>query len=54
MPTISQRGEICSRGNPEGRATVFTRLPRLQNARWINIGRLDINTSRSAAIYDRW
>ena len=38
-------GEICSRHDPQGRANVFERLPRLKNARWINIGRLDINTS---------
>ncbi|RKS87594.1 ribosomal large subunit pseudouridine synthase B [Orbus hercynius] len=38
-------GEICSKNDPDGRATVFANLPKLKNARWINIGRLDINTS---------
>lgn len=37
--------EICTRNDPEGRPTVFDNLPTLKNGRWINIGRLDINTS---------
>lgn len=38
-------GQICTRNDPEGRPTVFERLPRIRDGRWISIGRLDINTS---------
>ena len=38
-------GEIVSQDDPEGRASVFDKLPKVKNAKWIAIGRLDMNTS---------
>lgn len=38
-------GEVCTRKDEQGRADVFRNLPRLPAGRWINIGRLDLNTT---------
>jgi len=49
MPRITlyhkPEGEIVSRDDPEGRASVFDRLPQMKTSKWIAIGRLDFNTS---------
>ena len=37
--------QVVTRRDPEGRPTVFRKLPRLVAGRWLAIGRLDVNTS---------
>ncbi|MDD4959481.1 MAG: pseudouridine synthase, partial [Gallionella sp.] len=38
-------GEIVSRDDPDNRASVFDKLPKLRGQKWTAIGRLDFNTS---------
>jgi 23S rRNA pseudouridine2605 synthase len=39
-----QAGEIVTRDDPEGRPTVFEKLPNIGHGKWIAVGRLDFNT----------
>lgn len=38
-------GVVCTRKDEKNRPTVFAKLPKLKGQKWLNIGRLDINTS---------
>ena len=38
-------GEIVTTNDPGNRITVFDNLPRVENGKWVSVGRLDINTS---------
>lgn len=37
-------GEIVSHDDPQGRASVFSKLPTVQASKWLTVGRLDFNT----------
>lgn len=37
-------GEVVTHDDPQNRPTVFRKLPRLQQGKWLSVGRLDLNT----------
>jgi 23S rRNA pseudouridine2605 synthase len=38
-------GEMVTRSDPQGRPTVFARLPPIPGGKWVAVGRLDLNTA---------